>query len=610
MTGMAGAPLVCASRAHRAIGALMIAGAQAYLVPFVPRGWIPHDEGMLGQSADLVLRGGIPHVGYEEAYTGGLSWVYAALFRVAGVDLLHVRWLLFAGAALATWLTYAVARRYLSPSAAALASWVALGWSFPNYFAGLPSWWLLVCALACLWSLFRHIETGAWSYLVAAGLTAGLAIAIKQTGVYLLAALLLSLLYDGGRASPSSPTLRRAEWHARRFAAAAVLVFATALLAARLFSAEGIYLFLPVAACAVVLFRPCTGQPAQSPVGSPLARAAVVTACAALPIACLLIPYAMHDRIWDFLYGAFVLPRRRLVFASAAMPPAWLIVSGLPVLGLVVAAPGSGVLSRSPRARALLWAAAVALPLFALWSAAGYQVIWQSSRAVAALLPVAMCWRLASGRIVDPRQRRISFAAAAFLAWMALNQFPFAAPIYFCYVAPLAVIAGVVAAADAGIVQRRAAAAWAAMLLLFALLSLNRGYIQSLGVAHDPRRFDAELNLPRAHLTVGRDDVRVYRRLMSAMLSHPGAALVAGPDCPEVYFLSGRVHPSGTLFDFLSRAGGENGSRELAAWSQADLVVVNHAPHFSPPPSQELLEVLRGRFPYGEEIGPFEIRRR
>jgi hypothetical protein len=84
----------------------MIALSLAYLVPFVPRGWIPHDEGMLGQSAERLLRGDMPHVDYQETYTGGLTWLYAAVFRFGRIDLLTLRWTLFAGAALAQVVTY------------------------------------------------------------------------------------------------------------------------------------------------------------------------------------------------------------------------------------------------------------------------------------------------------------------------------------------------------------------------------------------------------------------------------------------------------------------------------------------------------------------------
>ena len=44
-------------------------------------------------------------------------------------------------------------------SVAATATVVALVWSVPNYFSSLPSWWLLLCAVVCLWGFIRHLET-------------------------------------------------------------------------------------------------------------------------------------------------------------------------------------------------------------------------------------------------------------------------------------------------------------------------------------------------------------------------------------------------------------------------------------------------------------------
>ena len=235
---------VGASKAHRVAGALMLLAALVYLVPFVPRGWVPHDEGMLGQSAEHVLQGGIPHIDYEEPYTGGLSWLYAGVFKVSGVDLLHVRWLLFAGAALASWLMYVIFRRYLAPAAAGIATWVAVGWSFPNYFAGLPSWWLLVCALACMWAVIRHVETRQWQYVAVGGLAAGVAIAIKQTGIYLLIAFVLWILYAARQTSRSSSWLWHLERITRWTAAVAAIVAAAAVLWPRISATEGVYLFL------------------------------------------------------------------------------------------------------------------------------------------------------------------------------------------------------------------------------------------------------------------------------------------------------------------------------------------------------------------------------
>ena len=157
----------------RLIAVALVALSIVYLACFVSRGWIPHDEGMIGQSAERVLSGETPHVDYEEPYTGGLAQMHALVFRLAGVDLIYPRWVLFAGAVLAQALIYFILSRYLEPIAAALGAWLALGWSFPNYFAALPSWWLLVCALMCLWAFLRHVETGLMRYAVAARLAAG-----------------------------------------------------------------------------------------------------------------------------------------------------------------------------------------------------------------------------------------------------------------------------------------------------------------------------------------------------------------------------------------------------------------------------------------------------
>src|SRR6266496_3770069 len=239
---------VAASNREQVLGVLMIVAALVYLIPSVLRGWIPYDDGMLGQQAELVLHGAIPHVDYEEVYTGGLSWLYAAVFKVTSVDLVNLRWALFVGASAALWLVYAITRRYLRPLGAALATWVALLWSFPNYFAGLPSWWLLICALFCLWTLIRYVETQQVRYALAAGLAAGVAIAIKQTGVYLFLALVLSLLFAGRRtsASPGTMTLERM---VRWTLASAAVMFACVLLGPRVFGGEGLYLLTPLVAC-------------------------------------------------------------------------------------------------------------------------------------------------------------------------------------------------------------------------------------------------------------------------------------------------------------------------------------------------------------------------
>ena len=535
------------------IAVVMIAAALAYLIGFVPLGWVPHDEGMLGQTADRVLHGQIPHVDFDEPYTGGLTWLYAGVFKVAGVDLLYVRWLLFVAAAVAAGLTYAILRRFLPPIGAALATWIAIGWSFPNYFAGLPSWWLLLCALLCVWAVIRHTETEDRRWLIAAGLAAGLAVTIKQTGAYLLAALVLTVLYDGGRFPAASTTSAALERFVRWGACLVAVISVGLILGPRLLRAEGLYLLAPIAACAMMLVL-LPGSPSESPApSSRLSSLAIVLLAAALPLAILLLPYFSEERLRDLFNGLFVLPRKRLVSASASMPSAWLILTGLPLVALVFVRRCRDWTAGSRMTRALWWTAAIALPVLALWFTVSYQAVWQSTRAFAALAPVGICGLLIVEGVEEAPRRSVLFMLAATLAWMSLNQFPFAAPIYFSYVAPLAVITTVAAATTRTRLDRATMMPWAVMLLLFAVLVTNRGDLNMLGVAHVVRPPSARLNLPRGHLTVSQGEMDTYRRLIFAVSARlQGGRLVAGPDCPEVYFLLGLFSPSGELFDFLS----------------------------------------------------------
>jgi hypothetical protein len=144
--------------------------------------------------------------------------------------------------------------------------------------------------------------------------------------------------------------------------------------------------------------------------------------------------------------------------------------------------------------------------------------------------------------------------------------------------------------------------------LIFAVVIMNRGYIHNLGQSHEPQVFTTDLGLPRAHLRVSADDALVYRRLATLVARHAGTgSFIAGPDSPEVYFLTGHVNPSGALFDFLSDddATAPNGNR---GWAGTNIIVLNRQPSFSPDLSEDLVELIRKVFPAGESVGKFEVR--
>jgi hypothetical protein len=591
------------------IGAALVALSLVYLLLFVPRGWIPHDEGMIGQSAERVMLGGIPHVDYEEPYTGGLTWMHAAVFKIVGIDLLNLRWLLFAGAAMAQLFTYLLLRRYLDPMSAALGAWVALGWSFPNYFAALPSWWVLTCALGCVWAFVRYVETGWLRYAAAAGLFAGISILIKQTGLYVLVALVMALMYGESRpdGKPEAFSFGRIVRVAVALAAAGLAI---ALMRSRFAIAEMLYLLLPIVACSRLLLT-AGGEDTSPRSFRGLLAPGIAVAAAALPIVFFVAPYLSSERFAQLLNGLFILPQKRLEFASMQMPPAYWIFAGAPFVAmLAMSGPdrdrtiGRGITSA-------IWFLAVLLPIVALYDAWSYQLIWQAARSFAALLPVVVCGLLLSRRVPDLKQRRLLFGLASMLAWASLVQFPFSAPIYFCYITPLAVIAGVALAGSMPGSRQLLGRAAAVVLLMFALFSMNRGYIYNLGFEHDASyALNVPLNFDRARLDVSAADAVTYRRVMDLIAAHlDGGALVAGPDCPEVYFLAGQFNPAGTLFDFFGREiSADEGLSDLPAWSSASVIVLNHRKSFSRGLAPHLLADIRKAFPKAEGTGSFEVR--
>ena len=594
----------------RLIAGALVGLSIVYLALFVPRGWIPHDEGMIGQSAERVLNGERPHVDYEEPYTGGLAWLHALVFKLSGVDLIFPRWLLFAGAVVAQVLTYLILRRFVEPIGAAIGTWLALGWSFPNYFAALPSWWLLVCALVCIWAFVKYTETGLLRYVAAAGIAAGIAILIKQTGLYLLVALVMALLYGGGRENHKIRT-----WWPGRIACAGVAVGALGLslmiLAARPALSDLLYLFVPILACSRLLLADDGQQSSRQPWGV-LAAPAMAVAAAALPLLIFIIPYLIDQEIGILLRGVFVLPQKRVQFAAVEMPPAHWILAGLPLLAIVMPLPA---FARTPALgnrymAAMLWVIGAILVVAALYNVTAYQLIWHAARGVAALLPVAICGMLMSGYAHDAKERRILFGFAAFLAWASLVQVPFSAPIYFCYVAPIGIVAAAGVARYNRAFNRPALAVSVAVLLAFALVSMNRGYVYNLGARHRPLAIAAPLDLERASLRVTDADAVSYRRVIELISSHIGDGdLVAGPDVPEVYFLAGRFSLSDTLFDFFTdQATAEGGLNDMPGLSTASVVVLNHGRSFSAGPSAHLAAKVRRMFPNSEGIGVLEVR--
>src|SRR5262245_35419534 len=104
----------------------------AYMATHVKSGWVPHDEGTLGLSAERVLDGELPHRDFDD-YTGGLTFAHALAFRELGINSGSMRMVLLAF--FVPWVPaiFYIASRFSSAYSAGAVTLLAVAWSVPIY---------------------------------------------------------------------------------------------------------------------------------------------------------------------------------------------------------------------------------------------------------------------------------------------------------------------------------------------------------------------------------------------------------------------------------------------------------------------------------------------
>jgi hypothetical protein len=198
------------------------------------------------------------------------------------------------------------------------------------------------------------------------------------------------------------------------------------------------------------------------------------------------------------------------------------------------------------------------------------------------------------------------------MAWCSLIQVPFAAPIYFFYVAPLVPLALAAIYSTQEQRSRWLLAGVVVFYLAFIVLRITPGFIYVMGMRYQDDPQVQRLELARAGgIRVDPEEARQYQELIAVVEEHAGGSsyIYAAPDCPEVYFLAGKKNPTRTLFDFFDEpAGHEERVLEAIESKGVRVVTLLTKPPFSPPLSSELTTALRERFPESVVVGRFEVR--
>jgi Dolichyl-phosphate-mannose-protein mannosyltransferase len=620
-------------RAHggwqRFVPLLTLLICAVYAEFFVLKGWLSFDEGMLGQTAERVWHGELPHRDFDEPYTGALSYLHALAFGALGERLSSPRWLLY-GFFLATLpALYLLARRVAGRLPAGLITLLATALSVPNYFAAMPSWYQLFFSVFGTLALTRFLDTRRAHWLFVAGLCGGLATIIKVTGLYFLAAVLLFLAYHEQR-SWSSRAVESGGKGSRAFAwfkalglSSFVCLHVTFLRGANP-EMNLLHFVLPdVVLSALVMTNEWRQGP--TPLAPRLRRLAQLTAPVlvgfGLVIAAFVVPFALEGALADLYRGVFVLPRLRVEFARWPLPELSMAINGILLSAILLV---TGWLGRPiPQGRwlPLVVVALVVLLIFA-YTPRVYQTFFDVLRQSSPVLVIgtglwltwtggkqSQCKETDSGPAdarVHPGRDEDIFLLLGMAAQMALLQYPAANPMYFLYGAPLVVLAWLYVVQSQPTAPRCIYLAVLVGVLLYALIWLNTTKTGATGVIHLPQDARFELATPRCGLLVDEDSAQAYDDLVQTIhaAAAPGSPILALPDCPEVYFLSEARNPTRVLFDFFADSQTNRRERILEVLRQDPIrvVVINERINFSAPVDAELRADIEARFPNRKRI--------
>ena len=569
---------------------MIIAGT--YVGVRVGQSWIAVDDGTLAQSAVRVLQGQLPHSDFVEVYTGGLSFIHAAAFRVFGVNLLSLRICVFLFFLAWVPAVYSIALRFTPPLTAGMVALLAIAWSFPNYEAAMPSWYNLFFATFGAAALLHYLEVRTRRWLFIAGLCGGISILIKVIGFYYIAGVLLFLAFLE-QSDNEQPGTEKKSWGYRVFTAGALLAFLSTLiymLHRRLAAGEFYHFLLPSLAVVgmILLGERKAGAGTGERFAALLRLLIPFIGGAVIPIVIFLIPYALAGSVGGFFSGVTSSAIAHAIDLAVARPVSpEHIVALLPLVAFLAA----GMYWKQFQGR-VVGAAVALLAVVVVVRATRFELVY--SGVWASILAL----RSRDGVSKLQRERLVLLVALA--ATCTLVQYPFPVPIYLCYALPLTVLA-LVAIVTTVRKQRGTyvLASLVGLYLTFAVVSMIPRHIAEYSHAFGRRDV---LRVPRGGLQI--EDEPFFEALTIFLQQHaPNGLMYAGNDCPELYFLTGLKNV--TRDDY--GAPPEEALRALQS-NDIKVVVIFESPYFpSAQTSPEVRAEVVKRFPHTTSFEIFQV---
>ena len=550
------------------------------------KGWIPHDEGTLGQAATRVLGGEVPHVDFHDTYGGLQAYVHAGVFSLIGESIRSLRIANIVVAAVAAYASFTIVRRVQPVVVAASAGVAAMLVGFAVYPASMPSWWNVALGLASAALVLRWLDSRNSTLLAAAGLLTGVNFLVKPTGAYFAAAIALYLIM---LISPDSPRRRTL------VTLGAVIVLSFGVLLAGAPSLHAVALLLvPLALVAFVGFR--MESVPRMPGGRvvPLSSVAMFSLAVVVPVGIFALPYVLSGNGDALISGWLRLPQLR--FDSAAWS------RSIPLLPLLLLS-AVGLLT--------YWACRRFNPKFVLgaWvvlsivvASTGWQWWWILLVILIMLAPVAISAGMAT-RGWHSRLTTEHLLCALMLAAFTFIQYPVSNAIYALYLVPW-----IVTALGVWIVGPKASRVLVSILLLTAsivAIRLEQGYLYASAPLAAPVELVA-LDVDRGGIDIPAKHA-FYPELVNHLEPYASLSIYAGPDSPEIYFLTGTANPTPVLFDFLAESWRIDELEAAVIDGELSAVVVNRSPDFSSQLPGWFVGIVATKYPDRSTFGWFDL---
>lgn len=568
----------------RAVGFLLLVVLIGEALLSATEYWYPFDDGTIGHIAERAANGEIPHVDFDDPYTGALTFLIGGLFRVFGFDLAVTRYLFVVVALAGSIALYHLLGRNTSflqrvfVSAAVFVTWTSA------YRTPLPTWFTTVLTLFAMALVLGSDRSGQRRALWA-GVIVFVAALFKVTALYALGA--FWIYYTA-----------RFVTRFRYLVLAVPSLVGVALLSGRPTPETAVYFAVPLL-LAVVVAASIGPEDDASRVAAKAEALSFLSGFGGAfgMFVAILAPLGWLSPFWN---GVIVTPMVRIVSVEREAPPIDL------VLAAVLVFLAFGIADRLMRGRAakrstLLFAViAGALSAVAPFTAFVYAVLLAgfASTAVFVFSVVRTPAPLALSH-----ESALIFAMPAFAM---LVGFPFFTGLYILYVLPFVILLFerfMRSSAFKGVPI--------AVALVFAVTTSILEMQDRLigGVPVEPPVATVPSTMARASLQID-STYEYYNAIVPEVRQRvEQGALWAGPDLAALYFLADTPNPTRTVYEIFTEDPYPERWVEDLVDSGVCVVVLNRGVErvSSLPPDAQLAQLVKA-FPVLQRFGPLEMR--